>query len=115
MDVDPLDVLPCEVFQIEELRVFGCYFDELGLLFENFLSLFEYAAFNPLVLDQLEFLVLPENDVIYFFGQIANQMKPLRILPFLILEEQVGEKYPILPIGGEGFGVEFRILLEDSA
>lgn len=98
VDMDPSNILPREIFHIKELRIFGCYFEELILLSQYFLPFFEDVALDPLILNEIELVVLPKDDVVDFLGEVSDQMKPLRLLPLLVLEEEVGEEYPILPV-----------------
>jgi hypothetical protein len=96
--MDPSNILPREIFHIKELGIFGCYFEELILLSQYFLPFFEDVALDPLILNEIELVVLPKDDVVDLLGEVSDQMKPLRLLPLLVLEEEVGEEYPILPV-----------------
>lgn len=67
MNMDPLNILTGEVFHIEKLWVFCCYFEKLALLFEYFLSLLQNTVFNPLIFNQFKFLIFPKDHIVNFF------------------------------------------------
>ena len=59
-------------------------------------------------------MLLPGDDVVYVFGEVLNEEVPPGLVPFLPLEEQVGEQHPILPVAAEGLREELGVMLEDS-
>jgi hypothetical protein len=112
--VDPADILWSKVLHLEVFWIFFGDLDELVLLLEHFLPLLKNAAFDPVILNQLQFLLLPKDDIIDLLGQISDQVVPLRFLSLLVLEQEVGEENPVFPVRTECLCVEFRILLKDS-
>jgi hypothetical protein len=77
MNMNPSNIITCKIFHIEKLRISFSYFNKLILFFKNFFSLLNNTAFYPLILNELQFIVLPEYDIINLFWKITDQMIPL--------------------------------------
>lgn len=60
----PAYILPCEVFEIEKLGIFFCYFNELILFLKDFLSLLKDIMLHPLILNHIDLFVLPKDNIV---------------------------------------------------
>lgn len=110
--VDPLGVLVAEALRLEKLRVslqdFGQVLVVSLVVPPQLLRLLD----ELFVLQQLQLLVLPEDDVVDFARQIFQEQVPGRVFSLLVFIEQVGPEDVVLP-GVVVIGKEPRIFFKD--
>ena len=112
--VDPDHILSGQSGLLEELRVVGQNPDELSALLLELLPFAGNVPPQELVLEQLYLLLAPEYRVVDVPGQISDQVEPARLLPLLVLVQQVSQQDSILPLSRESLGEEGWVLHEHS-
>ena len=98
MGMKPDDVFFCYGCRVKEFRIVLENFDKLIAILLEFLSFANYVPIEILVLQQLHFLLVPENCIVDVLWQVSDQIEPPRFFAFLVFIQEISQQDPILPV-----------------